>query len=123
MRIDVSMAATGGPAVDFITHAFLQFRNASVPVPRVALVDFSKAHNLSAGDGRTVELVVDAERRAIITNGSFVRTVEPRPVRIWIGDGLPAAECLSQKTDCKGKHLMVDVAITGEATALKHCKR
>ena len=57
------MAATGGPAVDFITHAFLQFRNASVPVPRVALVDFSKAHNLSAGDDRTVELVVDAERR------------------------------------------------------------
>ena len=51
------MAATGGPAVDFITHAFLQFRNASVPVPRVALVDFSKAHNLSAGDDRTVELV------------------------------------------------------------------
>ena len=117
------MAVAGGPTVDFITHAFLQFRNASVPVPRVALVDFSKAHNLSAGDDRTVELVVDAERRAVITNESFVRTVEPRPVRIWVGDGLPAAECLSQqKTDCEGKHLMVDVVITGEATALKHCK-
>ena len=119
------MAVAGGPRVDFITHAFLQFRNASVPVPRVALVDFSKAYNLSAGDDRTVELVVDAERRAVITNESFVRTVEPRPVRIWVGDGLPAAECLSQqkeKTDCEGKHLMVDVAITGEATALKHCK-
>ena len=47
------------------------------------------ADNMSSGETRTVELVVEPAWRVVITNETFVRTVEPRPVILWVGDGQP----------------------------------
>jgi hypothetical protein len=60
-----------------------------VPVPRLQLVQFDKAYNVSAGESRAVELVVEPKWRAVITNETFVRSVEPRPLILWVGDGQP----------------------------------
>ena len=56
-----------GPAGDVVLHAFLRFENATVPVPKVALVDFAKAYNMTDGETRTITMELDPERRAVIT--------------------------------------------------------
>lgn len=66
IRLSVDVRHTGTTG-DVVLHAFLTFQNASVAVPRVALVDFAKAYNVSNGETRTISMAVEPERRAVIS--------------------------------------------------------
>ena len=53
-------ACEGSEVWNYVKEDKAKF-NASVPVPRLQLVQFDKAYNVSAGESRAVELVVAAE--------------------------------------------------------------
>eukprot|EP01051_Picozoa_sp_SAG22_P012660 SAG22_NODE_1336_length_4698_cov_2.564688_2_plen_836_part_00 len=133
LTVDVSTAGAKTATTDVVVQVYLQFLNASVPVPRLALVQFDKLYNLTSGGGgggdgggdgggrpggskRTARLSVQPAQRVVITNQTFVRTVEPRPVRLWVGDGQPSLPG-------GGGHLWAVVELSGEPTALDQCKK
>lgn len=62
-----------GQTADVIVQVYMQFVNASVPVPRLTLVQFDKLYNMSDGESRSVPLVVQPERRMVVTNETFLR--------------------------------------------------
>merc|ERR1712060_704710 len=98
-----------GPTADVIVQAYMSFVNASVPVPKIQLVAFTKEYNVSDGEQRSVTLSVAAARRAIITNEPFVRTVEPQSAKFWVG----------ARPDSQTPGVVVD--FTGMPTALSDC--
>ena len=118
-----------GAAGDVPVLVFMSFHAPSVPVPNIQLVAFNKAYNMTDGERRTLSLTVGAAHRAVITNATFVRTVEPSQAgaRFWVGDAQPAGLA---KRAAAGRHAnaasggdgaFVDVAFTGVATALADC--
>ena len=140
---DINLTVTvehTGPTADITVQVYMQFVNASVPVPRLTLVQFDKLYNVSDGEKRSVTLTVEPERRMIITNETFLRTVEPQLVRLWVGDGQPppsallaaavddaaaAAAGTARAAAWSGggalTHLSAVVQLTGETTELKSC--
>lgn len=141
--INLTVAVThSGPTADVIVQVYMEFLNASVPVPRLTLVQFDKLYNMSSGEKRTVTLTVQPERRVIITNQTFLRTVEPQPVRLWVGDGQPAPTTLvaagstdfvtisdndndgdvaATTANTMATHLSAVVQLTGETRELNSC--
>ena len=68
------MTAThSGPTADVVVQVYMQFMNASVPVPRLTLVQFDKIYNMTHGDSRIVAFSVKPERRMVISNDTFIR--------------------------------------------------
>jgi len=121
LHVSVSVTHTGPPG-DVVVTAFLEFLNASVPVPNLALVAFTKAYNMTDGETRVVSLTVEPEQRAVITNETYERTVEPQPFRLWVGNGLPeqkggGAEYVGGESGVQE----MTVSVTGVATVLKKC--
>jgi hypothetical protein len=72
--IELTVTAThSGPDADVIVQVYMQFLNASVPVPRLTLVQFDKLYNMTDGESRSVSLSVQPERRMVITNETYLR--------------------------------------------------
>ena len=125
LTVDVTTAGAK-TTTDVVVQVYVQFVNASIPVPRLALVQFDKLYNMTAGEKRTVRLAVHPAQRVVITNETFVRTVEPQPVRLWVGDGQPSMVGGGDGGGGGwggGGHLPAVVALSGEPTALDACKK
>ena len=58
-------------------------------MPNIALVAFEKVYGMTDGETRRISLQVEPEERAIVTDETFIRTVEPQPIRVWVGNGQP----------------------------------
>jgi hypothetical protein len=131
-----------GPTGDVVVTVFMEWLNASVPVPNLALVAFTKVYNMTDGESREIKLTVEPEQRVVITDETFIRTVEPRPIKLWVGNGQPEQQLQLQALEGEGesgdagadrrggvrKYLsgqsgvqQATVGMDGVATALKHC--
>ena len=62
-----------GPTADVIMQVYMQFVNASVPVPRLTLVQFDKLYNMTDGESRSIPLSVQPERRMVVANETYLR--------------------------------------------------
>ena len=99
-------------------------------MPNIALVAFKKAYGMTDGETRQISLRVEAQERAVVTNETFIRTVEPQPVRVWVGNGQPVQRLHHnhQGSTIAGKYIsgrsgvqQATVEVTGVATPLKAC--
>jgi hypothetical protein len=103
---------------------------------------FTKVYNMTDGESREIKLTVEPEQRVVITDETFIRTVEPRPIKLWVGNGQPEQQLQLQALEGEGesgdagadrrggvrKYLsgqsgvqQATVGMDGVATALKHC--
>eukprot|EP01043_Picozoa_sp_COSAG02_P035426 COSAG02_NODE_2536_length_8579_cov_4.816863_9_plen_100_part_00 len=99
-------------------------------MPNIALVAFKKVYKMADGETRRVSLRVEAEERVVVTNETFIRTVEPQPLRIWVGNGQPVQQLHHNQqgstttskyvSGTSGVH-QATVQVTGVATPLKAC--
>ena len=115
---DIELSVTvshEGPKADVVVQVYMQHLNASVPVPRLQLVQFDKLYNMSSGEQRQVKLVIASARRVIITNETFLRAVEPQPLRFWVGDGQPSLR------PGDAAHQEATVQLSGEGKTLAAC--
>ena len=88
---------------------------------------------MAGGETRRISLQVKPEERAIVTDETFIRTVEPQPIRVWIGNGQPEQRLYHHEqqgsTGVAGKYIsgasgvqQATVNVTGATTPLKECQ-
>jgi len=68
-----------------VPQLYLHVPSASVPVPRVALVNFVKTHPLSPGQSSNFTLTLTPEDNSVLREGDWMPVIEPGPREWWIG--------------------------------------
>lgn len=102
-------------------------------MPNIALVAFEKVYGMTDGETRRISLQVEPEERAVVTDETFIRTVEPQPIRVWVGNGQPEQRLHHYEQQgssaIAGKYIggtsglqQATVNVTGAATPLKTCQ-
>ena len=105
--------AAGAPAGAEVAQLYISIVGASVPVPRLQLVNFDKLV-LAPGESAPLSLTILPEDHAIMRAGDFLPVIEPGTRRLWLGTS-------SADSSAGGVGLAGTYDVAGDVTPLRNC--
>ena len=103
--------AAGAPAGAEVAQLYISIANASVPQPRLQLVNFEKTAPLAGGASAQLRLTILPEDNAVLRDGDFLPVIEPGARSFWLG----------ASSDTAGLGLAGAYAVEGTTTPLRDC--
>ncbi|XP_072030528.1 uncharacterized protein [Amphiura filiformis] len=113
VTVSVTLQNIGKLAGDEVIQVYINWTNASVPVPKSQLVDFNRTH-LNPGQQATVQFQLVPRVMAVYTDQEVI---EPGKINVFVGGQQP-----NQKVKLSSPVLNSSFVIQGQVTQLKSCK-